>query len=474
MTRVPNSPPSEPTVNASADAGAHTAPHPLSESGIFTRPDILESPPLRDKPEKMPGLGGLKRHSLRWNLRASIIDGTAYSLMVGLGEQIIPPFLLAMHPGAAVEMGLVFSIPFLMGAIGQLASPRIIRRLRSHRQAAVLYTYLQAASQLTLAVAAFLNTAPIWLIFAVASVHWGAGLAAGGAWSTWMPSNVPKRVRPKYFGKRNRSIQIGVVLGLLASGFCLKEATGTSYLMAAFGCLFFAAAVTRCISGIYQQLQAEPVPMSPDHRSVLPRELLSRLGHSSGMRLLTYMLSVQFTVCIALHYLNPFALDFLGFDYVQYQLLIAAPYVARMVALPMCGSFAQRYGARRLLLIGGVGLVPLSAVWMVSDTFAILFAVQLLAGMIWASYELSTFLLILDTIHESERTSIMTTYYLGNAAAMVAGSVIGGSLISQLDKTHAAYMTVFAISFFARFASLWFLYRFHGHTNSELKGASIR
>jgi MFS family permease len=145
-----------------------------------------------------------------------------------------------------------------------------------------------------------------------------------------------------------------------------------------------------------------------------------------------------------------------------------------MVSLPIFGSIAQSYGAKRVLLIGGIGLVPLSAVWMVSDTFAVLFTMQLLAGVIWAAYELSTFLLILDTIHESERTSIMTTYYLGNATAMVAGSVIGGSLIGQMDKTHAAYMTVFAVSFVARFASLFFLWRFQSHSTTELDCASTR
>src|SRR4029079_19357930 len=101
-----------------------------------------------------PGLAGFEKHSTRWNMRAALIDRSAFSLMVGLGENAIPPFVLATHKEAAVETGLVLSIPFLVGASGQTLSPRLVHKLRSHRKAVVLYSALQGLSFFLLAGAA--------------------------------------------------------------------------------------------------------------------------------------------------------------------------------------------------------------------------------------------------------------------------------------------------------------------------------
>ncbi len=386
-------------------------------------------------------------------------DGAAYALMVGLGQEILSAFVLAAVPGAAVAAGLILSIPLLIGAAVQMFSPRLVRVIGSLRSAVILYTLVQSLALIALGVCAILRVVPLWVIFLFASIYWGAGLAGGAAWSTWMPANVPTRIRAKYFGVRTRVIHGCTVAGLVLSGAALQSAKGTDSIVLVFAILFFAAGIVRCVGAVYQSFQAEGEPLPPNHRNVPLQEIIARTSTHPGLRLMRYMLVVQFTVWIAHGFLIPFSLDLLRFNYVQNQMLIAAPYVTRMLVLPYIGTFAHNHGARRVLRLAGVGIVPLSAAWMLSDSFAYLFVVQLLAGVIWAAYELSTFLVILDTIPDSERTSIMTTYYLANSLAMVAGALIGGTILHHLDKSHAAYMFAFALSFLARLLSLLFLFR---------------
>lgn len=430
------------TPGATADA----TPDPDAEAESAPRP-------------RVPGLRGLRHHSVRWNLRAATLDGAAYALMVGLGQEILSAFILALFPGAAVAAGLVLSVPLLIGATMQTLSPWIVRRIGSLRTAVIVYTLLQAASLLALGACGILRSVPMWVVFVLVGLYWGSGLAGGAAWSTWMPGNVPVRLRPRYFGRRTRIIHGCTVVGLLLSGVALQQAKETDYLVHTFAVLFFTAAVARCISAVYQTFQAEGTPLPPNHRSITPREILRLHGTHPGLRLMRYMLVVQFTVWIAHGFLTPFALDLLKFNYVQNQLLIAAPYITRMLILPFVGAYAHNHGARKVLFLAGLGIVPLSAAWTLSDSFFYLFAVQLVAGIVWASYELSTFLNILETIPENERTSIMTSYYLGNSCAMVAGSLIGGAILSAYAKSHEGYMFVFLLSLIARAVSVLFLYR---------------
>jgi MFS family permease len=158
------------------------------------------------------------------------------------------------------------------------------------------------------------------------------------------------------------------------------------------------------------------------------------------------MLAAQTAVQISGPYFTPYMLGEMKVSYANYLLLIAAAYSARIVVLPTLGVLVRRVGARRVLWFSGLGIIPLAALWLVSDSLIYLFFVQLIAGAVWAAFELATFLLLFDTIREEERTSVLTTFNLGNALAMVGGAAVGGALLKALGTGYAAYMAIFAVS----------------------------
>lgn len=400
--------------------------------------------------------------SLRHNLRASMIDGTFYSIMVGLGENAIGPFLLAMHPAAAVQAGLVASVPLVLGAVLQLIAPRVVAAIGSHRNTVVLFSCLQALSFVPLAIGAFWGHLPLPLIFACASMYWGSGLAAGAAWNTWAGTLVPARIRAKYFGRRSRAIHAGVLSGLLVGGLLLQF-TPKELALHSFGVMFLLAALTRVISAYFQYIQGEPTPMPADHRRVPFRELVARLGHGPDARLLAYMIAVQMTVNLAQPFFIPYALKQVQLGYASYFLLIAGPYAARMLAFPFMGQIAHRVGPRALLWIGGIGLAPISGLWMLADSVPLLLLAQLVAGVAWAAYELGTFLLIWETVSEGERTSVMTTFNLCNSGANAGGALIGGQILSALGKDTGAYHAIFSLSLAVRVATIILLIRIQRH-----------
>ena len=378
--------------------------------------------------------------------------------MVGIGETYLPAFVLAAGLGQ-LAAGLITTVPLMAGGMLQLISPWAIRRLGSHRRWVVLCTFCQALSFLPLAAAAWFNAVSLWLAFLMASIYWGAGFAAGPAWNTWVGSLVPQSVRASYFARRTKFAQAGVMIGFVAGGLALQAGASWDCVIAVFAGLFLVASACRLLSTAFLASQSEPMPPSAEHRCVPMGEFIRRLRNGADGTLLLYLLSVQGAAQIAGPYFTPYMLKQLHFSYAEYVVLIGVSFAAKVVALPALGRFARRVGAKQLLWFGGIGIAPVSGMWLFSNNFTYLLFVQVLAGATWAAYELAMFLLFFESIPEFERTSLLTTYNFGHAMATALGSLAGGAVLAAMDKTPGAYLTVFCLSSVARFATIGLLSR---------------
>lgn len=390
---------------------------------------------------------------LRRDLRCVISDGASFSVMVGLGETYLPAFALAAGL-SGVATGLIAVLPMLAGALLQLGSPAAVRWLGSHRRWVVWCAAVQAASFLPLFLMAASGWIPAAAVFLAATIYWGAGLATGPAWNTWIGRIVPSRIRANFFARRTRVSQAGVLVGFLLGGLALQWGSNYDRELLTFAGLFAVAGLCRTISAVFLYRQSEPAQRLHGHRSVGPLELLRRTWRGGDSCLLLYLLCVQVAVQISGPFFTPFMLGHLQMSYTEYVLLLGAAFGAKIIALPALGRIAKRAGARRLLWLGGCGIVPVAACWLVADSFYYLFAVQLLSGFAWAAYELAMFLLFFETIHEEERTSVLTTFNVGNALAMVFGSLLGGALLAWLGEETTSYYVVFAASSATRLAAL--------------------
>jgi MFS family permease len=386
-------------------------------------------------------------------------DASAFSVMVGIGETYLPAFALAIGVGE-VAAGLLASVPPLAGAVLQLASPAAVRQLGSHRRWVVVCAVTQALSFVPLIAAALAGAIPTLLIFLVATLYWGSGMGTGPAWNTWVGTIVPSRLRAGYFSRRTRITQIGVLGGLLLGGTVLQAGTEMGQRLHAFAVLFLGAAACRVASARLLAATSEPIPLPENYRRVPAAEVLVRLvRRSQEGRLLLYLLAVQTAVNLSAPYFTPYMLGQLQLSYLAYMVLVAASFGAKILMLPLLGALARRFGARHLLWVGGLGIIPLASLWIVSDWYPYLLGVQCVAGTAWGAYELATFLLVFETIREDERTSVLTTFNLANALAMVAGSLLGGWLLAHLGEQRSAYWAIFALSSLARAATVLFLVR---------------
>lgn len=388
--------------------------------------------------------------TLTRNLRAMLADAAAFSLMVGLGETYVSAFVLALGM-SEVAAGLVTTIPILAGAGLQLVSPWAIRQLQSHRRWVIACAGMQAFSLLILPAAIFTGGTG-WLVFPAVTLYWAAGLAAGPAWNTWVEPLVPPAIRANFFAGRSRIAQFATLAGFVLGGIVLQSSQ-SSGLLYVFAALFIVAAIFRLISTGALVITSE----APNSHDELPHDGLRSLlrgGNGQPAKLLLYLLAVQLGVYVGAPYFTPYMLVQLGFSYGQFVTLIAIALVSRILILPVLGRYAHQVGSNRLLWLGGVAITPVSALWLVSGSFYWLAAVQFIAGFAWAAYELAMVLVLFESIPRHQRTSMLTLYNVGNAAAMVGGSLIGALILKLLGEAASTYLILFALSSIARAAAL--------------------
>ena len=386
-------------------------------------------------------------------------DGAAYSVMVGVGETYVPAFVLALGLGA-IAAGLITTLPIVAGAVLQLATPWAVARLGSHRRWVVACATLQAVSLLLLVALALTASsgAAAWTVFAAATLYWSASLATGPAWNTWIEELVPKRMRPRFFASRVRICQIAVLIGFVVGGLVLQASNSTSYIMFAFAGLFTVAALCRFVSAGFLARQSESTEISQLPQVGL-RQLLRRVEAGPGTALLAYLLLVQGAVYVAAPFFTPYMLNELRFSYVQFMVLTSIAVTAKALAMPYIGRFAQRVGGHRLLCFGGLAIVPLSALWIVSQSFWYLAGVQFVSGVAWATYELAMFLMFFEAIPRERRVGLLTLYNLGSALAMVCGSLLGASLLKLAGPGWTSYLILFGVSSLGRLTTVVLLSR---------------
>lgn len=443
-------------------------PTVIGESPVVAVPPSAESLPQELAAASLPSSTGLNRV----NLRASMADGATFGVMVGVGESYLAAFALAIGLGE-ISAGMVSSVPLLLGGFLQLVSLRAVAWLGSEKRWILFCAALQGLSFIPLVWAAAVGSIGLVPLLLVAALYWAGGLASGPPWNTWMTSVVPSRVRSSYFAKRTRVSQLCTLLGLVGGGVILQWSDSRGQALVGFAAIFLIAAAFRLWSVFWLaqhqtpgeravRMNQRPTASGRPQQSLASssRVIGSRVIGSraiGSLRLLSYLVTMQLMVQISGPYFAPYMLKQLHYSYAQFVSILAVGFLSKIVALFFWGRFARRYGAQRLLWTGGVGLVPVAALWVVCDHIYQVAFVQLLSGIVWAAYELGFLLLFFEAIPQAQRTRLLTFYNLANMIALCSGAFLGAVVLNHFGGSAAAYGVLFVMSSAGRACALLLL-----------------
>ncbi|NWF78194.1 MAG: MFS transporter [Chloroflexi bacterium] len=402
----------------------------------------------------------LSEEQVKKSLRNSILDGSAYSAMVGLTQNYITPFALTIK-ATTQQIGLLASVPNFTMAAAQLAAPGLSERVGSRKSFILRMVLMHALMWLPILLIPYLfTTHQVWWLIGLVTLSTAFDAAASPVWGSMMADLVPAEIRGRFFGRRNR---IGGVVSLAftyVAGGILQLLTGNTNL--AFAVIFAGAMASRLVSLYFLSQMYEP--LSPATEKQNNESMLKIAGDLFSTNIGMFMLFcalINLTTNIAGPFFSPYMLRDLRFSYMAYAVMSSAAALAAIGFITWWGKRMDRAGSIKVLKISGL-LVPFVALgWALSSNFWWLIAMQIFSGFAWSGFQLSSSVFIFDASPPQNRTRYIALYnslvYLG----LSVGPLVGGIVAPYLPLFMGSYFrSIFIVSGVARLAvALFFLPR---------------
>lgn len=381
------------------------------------------------------------------SLSYAIKDGVFYSIMAGMGESYISPFAIFLRV-TNYQIGLLASIPPLLGAFVQLISVGILNQIKDRRAVILTGVTGQALAWIPVLLLPLLfKSYAAYLLILVVTAYFSFGNLATPAWNSLMGDIVPEKTRSTYFGYRNKVMSIFTLGALSIGGLVLHGAEKIDRPWIGFSLLFSVALIARLISSYYLSTMNNPPYEVGDKDDFGILEFFSDFRHSSFVRFAIYTGLMHLSVMVAAPFFSVYMLRDLHFSYLQYMVVSAMAVLVQYFTLHNWGKFGDKFGNRKILVITGFTLPVVPVLWLFSANFYFILLIQMLAGFSWAGFSLSMGNFLFDAIPPPRRAKCVAIFNVLNAAGIFSGATIGGWLTGYLPLSASIHgLTISMIS----------------------------
>lgn len=411
---------------------------------------------------------------LRRTLRCSQQEAVASAVMTATGDNFFNAFAVHLQ-ATAPQISLLTAIPQFVGALAQMASVWLTHFFR--RKSLVVATAVVQGLVVFLisglAMSGWQGGRAMRILIILAVCYHAASNIIQPHWRAWMGGLVPPRRRGVFFAARTRLTMATSLMVFLGGGSLLTLSDNRGMGWMGFMLLFGAAGIGRWISArlLGQMHDPTPHPVMSDPEVIVSTWQQCRLAlrDKTFRNYSLFVAAMQGTVAISAPFFAVYMLDTLRFSYLQYSLNSVASIAIQFMTLGFWGRISDRFGNRLVMLVTSSLLPLLPALWLVSADFYYLIGVQVVSGVAWGGFTLSTANYLYDI---RPRRSNFATYAamqsaLG-ASLVFVGALAGGWVVLHADTlVHRLSLTlstpllvVFICSALMRvLVALWFLPR---------------
>ena len=256
------------------------------------------------------------------------------------------------------------------------------------------------------------------------------GAIAGVSWNAWIQEWVPYRIRGKYFGRRNGTLQFSTLTFLLIAGWSLAQ---WNYAIIVFQLLIAAAVLMRSFSLRWQWIS----PTRPRRHSNRPAlAFADQLRVVLGSRSLLVFVGFGAVWSFAANCFGPFyhvfMFDQLNLTAFEVGLLATLAQLTGAFSLPAWGHLLDRYGNKSVMAFSLVLWQAPNFIWcfLTPENRNILYAMWIWGGATGAGFILGQFTLLLKLIPlEAKNLAIGVNLAVTSLVAAIA-PITGGAILT--------------------------------------------
>ena len=366
---------------------------------------------------------------IRKNLKYSIIEGSFFAFMFGLGENYLSA--MAVFLGfSALQISILNSLPQLLGAFAQLGTYRFAKIFNSTRRFVVILAALQALMWVLL-IYIIRITDSYMAILLWSILYYIIASIIGPAWISWMGYLVPLRIRANYHANRNRIIHSSVFIAIMLGGVILKIFKDDMIL--GFTIMFTIGAIGRIISSYYlSKKNDEGIEKINDNYKY--NEVLKDKTKTLFM---IYNTSIHFSVMFLGPLFTIYILRTMELSYFVLTLCMVSWWVGNVFSSRYWGRVSKRKGNFYLLKLTTIIMCILPMLWISVYYFSDLgrifvsLAINLIAGITFSGFGLSSFNIVYDISNKDEVIKFSSLMNCLKGIGIFLGSIIAGSIVDS-------------------------------------------
>jgi MFS family permease len=373
---------------------------------------------------------------LRQTLATSRKEAVASAVMTATCDNYLGAFAVALH-ASLLQMGWLSALPQISGAFSQLLSvwlsPYFARRLVivagvSVQALAVVGMMFIALYTPEYSVAALISLAVLYQVCAN---------FVQPQWRGWMGSLVPPRRRGAFFAGRTQLTMLTVLSVFAGGGALLGLFQERQLALQGFALLFLLAALGRSLSAWYLSRMHDPDPaheIPPRTFTATARRIRDAFRHRTFSQYSLFVASMQASVAVSSPFFSVYMLRDLHFSYWMFSVNTGVSILVQFFTLAAWGRICDRSGNRIVMVISSLLLPVIPALWLVSTNFYYLCSVQVLSGIAWGGFTLSTANYIYDLRPpRADFASYAAVQSSLGAGGVFAGALAGGFLATVME-----------------------------------------
>jgi MFS family permease len=382
---------------------------------------------------------------VRSSLKLSVLDGSAYSVMLGLTQNYISPLALELK-ATTTQIGLLSSLPSLAMALSQLTAPDLAERAGSRKGFILPVVFMHAIMFIPILLVPYLfHVSAVWWLIGFVTISVVFGAIANPAWGSMMADLVPDRLRGKYFGFR------GQITGFITQVFSYA-ATGILTLLsgnifAGYAILFSLATVFRLLSFFFISRQYEPKQAVSKKASPSLLTIFRHVGSTNLGKFMLFFALIDCCTMISGPFFTVFMFRDLHFNYLFYCLISSASQLSVLLFLPFWGRRADKWGNLKVIRIVAFLIPVVPVFWIFSDNIFYLIAANIISGFAWSGFSLAGVNFAYDASEPENRTKQLAVFGAIDGLGCCIGALLGGYIAPLLPATFGYPLrTLFIIS----------------------------
>lgn len=426
--------------------------------------NAIEAPRLRRRLDKR----------LRQTLRFSHKEAAASGVMNATGDNFFNAFAVFLQ-ASAMQLSLLTAVPQLTGATLQFASVWAARYI-SRQRLVVITAIFQACVVLGMAALAatlWRSGAAVNTLIGLAVLYHAANYVIQPHWRAWMGGLVPSSRRGVFFAARTKIMMATSLIVFVAGGLLLTLSERLNWVGFGFALLFGAASLGRMFAAIlfYKMHDPDPHPSMSDTEVI--HSTFTQCAHALKDRTFRnyslFVAGMQGMVAISAPFFAVHMLNNLRFTYLEFCLNSVASIAMQFLTLGFWGRASDKFGNRWVMIITSCIIPTLPLWWLLSPNFYYLLLVQVVSGLAWGGFSLSTGNYLYDIRpHRSNFAVYAALQSAIGAVCIFLGALFGGWVASRTDDilpalpfqlTYGVFVVFICSSVFRTAIALWFLPR---------------